>query len=53
MSIMNSLINEILERDATEASRITRYSKRSTVSSREIQTVVRLTLPGGLANHAI
>lgn len=29
------------------------YSKKSTISSREIQTAVRLILPGELAKHAI
>lgn len=29
------------------------YSKKSTISSREIQTSVRLILPGVLAKHAI
>ena len=29
------------------------YSKKSTISSREIQTSVRLILPGELAKHAI
>lgn len=29
------------------------YSKKSTLSSREIQTAVRLILPGELAKHAI
>jgi histone H2B len=29
------------------------YSKKSTISSREIQTAVRLILPGELSKHAI
>ena len=29
------------------------YSKKSTISSREIQTSVRLILPGELSKHAI
>lgn len=29
------------------------YTKKSTISSREIQTAVRLILPGELAKHAI
>ncbi|XP_067014044.2 histone H2B-like [Anabrus simplex] len=46
MSIMNSFVNDILERIAAEASRLAHYSKRSTVTNREIQTAVRLLLPG-------
>ena len=38
MSIMNSFVNDIFERIASEASRLAHYNKRSTISSREIQT---------------
>lgn len=34
-------------------SELAAYSKKSTISSREIQTSVRLILPGELAKHAI
>lgn len=34
-------------------SELASYSKKSTISSREIQTSVRLILPGELAKHAI
>jgi histone H2B len=53
MSIMNSFVNDIFERVAEEASRLASYNKRSTISSREIQTSVRLILPGELAKHAV
>ncbi|KAG6377482.1 enolase C-terminal domain-like protein [Boletus reticuloceps] len=53
MSILNSFVNDIFERIATEASKLAAYSKKSTISSREIQTAVRLILPGELAKHAI
>ncbi|XP_067878289.1 histone H2B 5-like [Heterodontus francisci] len=53
MSIMNSFVNDIFERIAREASRLAHYNKRSTISSREIQTAVRLLLPGELAKHAV
>ena len=53
MSIMNSFVNDIFERVAAEASRLAKYNKRSTISSREIQTAVRLLLPGELAKHAV
>ena len=53
MSIMNSFVNDIFERIAEEASRLAGYNKRSTISSREIQTAVRLILPGELAKHAV
>ncbi|KAG2443393.1 hypothetical protein HXX76_001753 [Chlamydomonas incerta] len=53
MSIMNSFINDIFEKVATEASKLSRYNKKPTVTSREIQTAVRLVLPGELAKHAV
>jgi len=53
MSILNSFINDIFERLALEASRLSRYNKKSTLSSREIQTAVRLLLPGELSKHAV
>jgi histone H2B len=53
MSIMNSFVNDIFERVAEEASRLASYNKRSTISSREVQTSVRLILPGELAKHAV
>jgi histone H2B len=53
MAILNSFVNDIFERIASEASKLAAYSKKSTISSREIQTSVRLILPGELAKHAI
>ena len=53
MSIMNSFVNDVFERIAAEASRLAHYNKRSTITSREIQTAVRLILPGELAKHAV
>ncbi|KAJ7540674.1 hypothetical protein O6H91_10G026100 [Diphasiastrum complanatum] len=53
MGIMNSFINDIFEKLAQEASRLARYNKKPTITSREIQTAVRLILPGELAKHAV
>jgi histone H2B len=53
MSIMNSFVNDIFERIAGEAARLAHLNGRSTISSREIQTGVRLLLPGELAKHAV
>ena len=53
MSIMNSFINDIFDRLAGEAGKLATYSKKPTLSSREIQTSVRLMLPGELAKHAV
>lgn len=53
MHIMNSYVNDLFERIATEASKLAAYNKKSTISSREIQTAVRLVLPGELAKHSV
>ena len=53
MHIMNSFIGDIFEKIALEASKLVRYNKKHTLSSREIQTAVRLLLPGELAKHAV
>ena len=53
MSIMNSFINDVFEKLAGEASKLVRYNKRHTLSSREVQSAVRLVLPGELAKHAV
>ena len=53
MAIMNSFINDVFEKVALESSKLVRYNKRHTLSSREVQTAVRLLLPGELAKHAV
>ena len=53
MSILNSLINDMFDKIATEAARLARYTKKPTMTSREIQTAVRLVLPGELSKHAV
>ena len=53
MSIMDSFVNDLFERIATEAGRIAKNNRKSTITSREIQTAVRLIVPGELAKHAV
>ena len=53
MNIMNSMVNDMFDRIASEASKLAKYNKKSTISSREVQTAVRLLLPGELAKHAV
>lgn len=53
MFIMNSFVKDILDRISDEATRLTNYNKRTTVTSREIQTVARLIIPGELCKHAV
>ncbi|XP_046958872.1 histone H2B type 1-A-like [Lynx rufus] len=53
MNTMNSFVGDVFERIVGEASRLAHYNKHSTITSREIQTAVRLLLPGELAKHAV
>eukprot|EP00008_Paramoeba_atlantica_P004095 CAMPEP_0201475692 /NCGR_PEP_ID=MMETSP0151_2-20130828/1065_1 /ASSEMBLY_ACC=CAM_ASM_000257 /TAXON_ID=200890 /ORGANISM="Paramoeba atlantica, Strain 621/1 / CCAP 1560/9" /LENGTH=140 /DNA_ID=CAMNT_0047855853 /DNA_START=61 /DNA_END=483 /DNA_ORIENTATION=- len=53
MNIMDSFVIDIFERIASESGRLSRYNKKKTLTSREIQTAVRLLLPGELAKHAV
>ena len=53
MSVMNSFVNDIFDKVMGEAGKLVRYNKKATLSSREVQTAVRLSLPGELAKHAV
>lgn len=53
MSIVNSFVTDIFDRIVLEAGKLARYSKRATVSAREIQSAVRLVLVGELVKHAV
>ncbi|XP_059744899.1 histone H2B type 1-C/E/F/G/I-like [Bos taurus] len=53
MGIMNSFIKDIFQHITGEASCLVHYNKCSTITSREIQTSVRLLLPGELAKQAM
>merc|ERR1712080_492558 len=46
MVVMDSFVHDIFER-------LARYNGKHTITSREIQTSVRLILPGELAKHAV
>ena len=53
MNIMNSFIHDTFDRVATEGSKLVRFNKRRTLSSREVQSAVKLILPGELSRHAV
>ena len=53
MQVMDNFMIDIFERIAAEASNVTKYNKRRTITSREIQTAARLLLPGQLSKHAV
>ena len=51
--IINSFVNDIFDRLATQAAALARVNKKQTLGSREMQTAVRLVLPADLAKHAM
>jgi len=53
MSVVNSLVSDIFEQVALEASKLVRYQKKKTLSSQDIQSAVKLLLPQDLATHAV
>ena len=53
MSVLNSMNMDLFERIAAEASRLAHCNKKSTITSREIETAVKLLLPGELVKHAV
>ena len=53
IAVLNSFVNDIFERITAEAGKLARFNKKATLSSREVQTAVRLVLPGELAKHAV
>jgi len=53
MIIMNDFVVDLFRRIATEAENLARINDKSTLTSREIQTAVRLILPGELAKHGV
>jgi len=53
MKVLNSLVEDMFSRIATEGAALARSAKKRTLGSREIQTAVRLTFPSELAKHAM
>ena len=53
MTVLNGFMNDMFERIANEATKLCRYTGRTTLSGREIQGAVRLVLPGELGKHAM
>ncbi|KAJ0084910.1 hypothetical protein Patl1_30550 [Pistacia atlantica] len=53
MTVINNYMADMFERIANEAATLSKYNKRMTLSSREIQGAVKLVLPGDLGKHAM
>ncbi|XP_007648982.1 histone H2B [Cricetulus griseus] len=52
LNILDSFVKDMFERIATEASNLARYTRRSIINSRDIQSAVYLLLPGELSKRA-
>merc|ERR1712228_514773 len=53
MNIMNSFMNDIFDQVVSESTKLARTMSKRTLSSREVETSVRLLLPGELSKHAV
>ena len=53
IAIINNFVTDTFEKVALEASKLCRIHKRGTISSRDVQSAVRLVLPGELSKHAV
>ena len=53
ISIINNFVTDTFEKIATEASKLCRIHKSMTMGSRDVQSAIRLVLPGELAKHAV
>ncbi|XP_021008437.1 histone H2B type 3-A-like [Mus caroli] len=53
VNILDSFVKDMFERIASEASFLVRQARNSTINSREIQTAIRLLLPGELCRRAV
>jgi histone H3/H4 len=49
----HGLVDDVANRVAAEAAKLAKYNAKATISSREVQTAVRLHFPGELAKHAV
>lgn len=53
MEVVNSMVLEALDKMVVEVQNLLQMTGKKTVSSREIQTAVRVIFPGELAKHAV
>lgn len=53
MSIVNTFVNDILDRICTEASRLVKVSKKGRMTQKSVEMAVRLVVPGELCKTAL
>ena len=51
LTILNTFVNDMFERIGAEASRLTRYHNKPTVTAKEIQAAVKTLLPTDITKH--
>ena len=52
VGVVNSFVNDMFGRIASDAGRITTFGKRSTLTSRDLGAAVAMNFPDSLAKHA-
>ena len=53
MSILNSMVVDVLDKLAAQSTQLIRYTNKHTLSYKEIEASVKLLFPSDLAQHAI
>uniref|UniRef100_H0XR91 Core Histone H2A/H2B/H3 domain-containing protein n=1 Tax=Otolemur garnettii TaxID=30611 RepID=H0XR91_OTOGA len=53
ISILDSFVRDIFEQIAQEAGSLARYRKCSTITPRDLETALRLMLPGDIGTYAV
>jgi len=53
MALITSIINSLFERIMDEARRLLLFSKKQTLSSREIETAIKIIIPGEICKLAV
>ena len=53
IAIVNNFVTDTFDKIANEAAKLCRMNKTQTLSSRAVQSAVRLVLPGELSKHAV
>ncbi len=51
--IVNNFVCDTFDKVATEAAKLCKMNKKMTMTSRDVQSAVRLVLPGELSKHAV
>ncbi len=53
MAVLDSMVHDMLDKVANEASSLHRNRASATISESDVKTAVRLLYPGDLSQHAI